>query len=198
MQNKDKPYVLFADDDDELLRILTTFAEQKKWKFDTVKTARGIIEQVNKHCTQEQSCYDVLVCDVNYFNHDTQHEPSVPRLTGITAVTEIRKQFPNLPILFVTAYDSYILKEQIQNLNAELIPKPFDLDFLFHRIELAVRWGRMSFDGVERRQKKINISGNYRRSTDVRLKVPDIIDQALKEVRQSLSDHLPPNCAKQS
>lgn len=195
MQNNDKPYVLFADDDADSLTLITMFAAERGWRYDTATTATEILEQVNLHCKQQGDCYDVLVCDVNYFNSD---HGSMPRLTGITAATEIRRQFPNLPILFVSAYDTYILKDQIKVLNAELITKPFDPDFLFKRMEFAIYWNKKSYTDQDRRSNKINVSGLYRRSTDRRLHVPDVLDKALKDVKESITQSAPPICAKRS
>ena len=181
--NVKPPYILFADDDDDTLRLLEFMAQRKGWRYATARTAREILDRVNALC-DEHECFDVIVADINYFDSDPD---SGPRLTGITAALEIRKTHPNIPIVFISAYANGIIREQVREVNGEIMPKPFDIDILFRRLEFLVSWVRVTrnkeCDGPDRRRNSVNFSDNQRRKTDAHLSIPAILQNMMNEIR---------------
>ncbi len=177
------PYILFADDSADTLDLLKYHCEYRGWKGDYVSTAREIITKVNENSINDRLCYDVIVADINYFNT----EENLPKLTGITAAIEIRKVYENIPIVFISAFAGYLIKEQIKEVNAILVPKPFDAESLFVKLYQLVRWSRYArtlvFEGEDKRVNSINRSRHQRRITDRKLTIPSTIDSVLTEVR---------------
>jgi CheY-like chemotaxis protein len=112
--------LLVADDSVDTLDMLKTYAVKVlRWTGDFVTQADDIIEAVNKNCEEGQRCYDAIIADINYFG-----QGDGPRITGITAATQIRKIRPNVPILFFSAYLNNMLREEARRVNAETMAKP--------------------------------------------------------------------------
>jgi len=63
----------------------------------------------------------------------------MPGLTGIQASRRIRKISPDIPIIFLTAYDrTQPLEAEVYEANAELINKPFRISVLSQAIQKAL------------------------------------------------------------
>jgi len=173
--------VLFADDSQDTLDLLATMTEGLGWtgsKF--VVTATQMIDAVN----QSEYVYDAIVADINYFNAEAGH-----RITGITAAREIRKVMPNVPIVFISAYVTSIIREEVRRVCAEIVEKPFDIEKLFIRISQLVYWYRLSrrqdYDGPERRRSSVNHTNERRRMTDQPIAVPERIKDTIIELRST-------------
>lgn len=182
--NVEIPYILFADDEDSTLEIFKFYIDLYKWRADYVKTARAIITKVNDNCGNGEPCYDAIVADINYFNQ----EEGLPRLTGITAAAEIRKAHLNIPIVFVSAFSGYLIKEQVREVNAEIMPKPVNPQDLFDRLAQLIKWNRIAtnseYFGNNKRINAINRTSNNRRMSDKGVTIPDVIENALSEARE--------------
>lgn len=176
-----KVNLLIADDNRDTLDLLLFKTATLGWSATSVSSASQIISAMNE-CANAGSCYDAIIADVNFY--DSQ---SGPRMTGITAVREVRKVMPDIPVIFVTAYTNTLMREEIRRLNSELVPKPFDIDFLFNRVAELVKWHRTSlparYDGVERRTTSFNLTGFTRRATDRPLQASPRISAVLAQLR---------------
>jgi CheY-like chemotaxis protein len=177
------PHLLFADDDPATLEIYRHYCKRLSWTAEFVATAREIIAAVNLNCTAGGKCFDALIADVNFFDE----RPGGPRVSGVAAARSIRENFPQLPIVFVTAYSSYLIKDAAAAVHAEIYTKPVDFERLFARIAYLVRWHRVikpAKPTIERRTRSINASGQYRRSTDKVIELPEVLVKAMAEVRE--------------
>jgi DNA-binding response OmpR family regulator len=172
------PFVLFADDEEDVLKLLCAYASSYGIRGDTARTPDEILEKVNQHCEREHSCYDVLVIDVHY---GTAGFSEGVRKTGILALNEIRKKFRNLPVLVLTAFSAPITRENVKGLDAEVVQKPFEPDELMRRILYLAEFAR-SYEGEERRKAHMNRSSNRRRRSDEPLAFPNVITEALAQV----------------
>jgi DNA-binding response OmpR family regulator len=118
--------VLVADDDKDSLELVKTVLDLAGWKGTYVTSATQIVDAMNTNCVSNCQCpYDAIISDIS-FDNDT----ITPRITGITAAREIRKVHSSIPILFVTAYNNSVIREEIRRVGAELLQKPFDIDML--------------------------------------------------------------------
>jgi CheY-like chemotaxis protein len=178
--NKGVPLVIFADDDPDILEMLAFAAKTREWEVVTCKTGRELLAKVNTLCCQG-CCPDMIVADVHYFDHTPG-----PKMTGISAGREIRKKFPDIPMLFLTAYVTTLLRHKAHALNAEMESKPItDLSGFLDRIELMMQLsGGTYYNGPERRMQSINYTKHQRRRTDIQLKVPDVIAAAMSAARK--------------
>jgi DNA-binding response OmpR family regulator len=172
-----RPFVLFADDDPLVLKALVRGAEKRGICADTATTAREILHKVNKHCGEWGNCYDMVVADVNYM--DAQGKRSL--LTGITAGDQIRRSYPDLPILYVTGFASSMVRQQIRKQGADVVEKPFEIEALLDRVMMTLAVAGSDYQGPERRNKSINQSGHTRRRTDRPLEVPKVVEKSLAD-----------------
>lgn len=177
------PHLLFADDDPSTLDVYRAYIKTLNWSGDYAKTARELIEQVNANCVEGGRCYDALICDVNFFDESE----GGPRISGVTAARVIRETHPDLPVIFVTAYSSYFVRDAVQAIGrSEIFQKPVDFEKLFERIAYLIRWSRIISPpavATERRQGGPNLSGFNRRRTDGALRIPEVLETLIAEVR---------------
>jgi DNA-binding response OmpR family regulator len=163
----DTPYLLIADDNKDVREMVAFGVRARGWYCETAETPKQIIDAVKSHCEEDDSsktCFDALICDIQY----EWQEPDEPRRTGVSAIRELRKQFKNLPVIFITARDnSRILRNEALSVGQELIAKPFEVDYLLNRAKIWMDWMRPNkFEGHDRRRYGMNRSGLYRRATD--------------------------------
>ena len=170
--------VLFADESHEVLAVFKHVMSRLGWQGTYVHNAVELIDAVNIMFANHQTL-DAVVADINYFTG--------PRLTGITAAREIRKAMPNVPIVFISAYVTSILKEEVRRVNAEIYRKPFDTEQLFVRLSQLIYWNRLAttsdYTGEDRRRNSVNRTLESRRATDKILTTPERIRQTLMELR---------------
>lgn len=182
------PFILFADDDPDTLNLLSFAAQQRGWMVDTASRAREVLEKFNEHCSGTGHCYDALVMDVNFRNAPgEEHEP---RLTGVTVAKEIRRAFLNIPIVFFTGADSYLVRKQTQAAGgpmSEFVTKPGDIQSLLNRVEYLMAWVSKSatYEGPDRRVRSINRTGFARRAADKTMTVPMILEKVLTKAKNS-------------
>src|SRR6185369_7857247 len=138
--------VIFADDDNDMLAMLSAIGKSRGWQVDTATTAEALLEKVQARCAGSRNCYDIVVMDVSFFSD------SRPGISGITAGRQLERAFPNLPILFVTAYDGLLTRENVRAIKtADYLEKPFDPDELIRRIEYLIRF-TSRYEGPDRRR----------------------------------------------
>lgn len=170
MDNLDshKPYILFADDDFDFLQLLRVNCRVRGFDGHFVSTGIEIIQSVQNQIDNDTQPFDAIVADVNYLNASSV-QTSHP-ITGVRAAIQVRKLFPNIPIVFVTAYSSVIVRNEMNKISNEIMTKPIEIEILFDRIAFLAHWYRRISSlnlKVERRVRSINRSGFYRRATDV-------------------------------
>jgi DNA-binding response OmpR family regulator len=129
---------------------------------------------VQSQCESGGRCYDAIVADVNYH---TQGEE--PRLSGITAIDAVHKKFPNIPVIYVTAYDTSLVRQQFRRQGADWITKPFDYRKLAERVDSAVMYASQSWTGPDRRTSSVKFTGEERRASEQKLEVPKAVEAAL-------------------
>ncbi|MGQ9488136.1 MAG: response regulator [Armatimonadota bacterium] len=106
------PTILVADNEVNLCRVLSARLQQSGLQcviaYDGVQALEIIRSQP----------IDVAVLDVR-----------LPRKDGVQVLREIRRDFPQLPCILITAFDDVTLHEQAVRLGANaVLQKPFDLD----------------------------------------------------------------------
>ena len=133
--------ILVADDDAD---IRMSLSERLRWLGHEVVTAsdgQGALAAV------ERTALDLAFIDV-----------SVPRLNGIEALKLIRKRWPNLPVVVVTAYGTIRLAVEAMKEGAvDFITKPFEqgqidqtvtmiIDRMGQRVEITKLMGEITHD----------------------------------------------------
>lgn len=178
------PYILFADDDPDTLAIFRRYVDSFGWAGEFVKTARQIVAAVNEQSADGARPFDALVCDVNYFDENPE---AGPRISGVAAARAIRENHPDLPIVFVSAYSTYLIADEVNRIGGEIYQKPVDFEALFERVSWLVRWARSvrqtALPEGDRRRASINRTDHNRRKTDRVISVPEVLTETNSEIR---------------
>jgi len=171
--------VLFAEDSDQTVNIFKEVTHSLGWRGLFVSNAVEMINAVNNLLTDNLDL-DAVVADISFL--------SGPQLTGLTAAREIRKAMPNVPVIFISAYVTSIIREEVRRVGAEIIKKPFDVESLFVRLSQLVYWNRLvtakAYEGEDRRRNSVNRTDNSRRATDYILSTPERIAKTLKQLKR--------------
>lgn len=166
------PYLLIADDAPDTLTMMEAATRLRGWRCETATSPEEIERAVNLRCDgpeSERDCFDALVLDIHYKTAES-------RQTGISIVRPIRRRWPQLPIIFITAFTSMLVRNEALEVGQELITKPFDPAFVLDRVQSWIDWaGQHAYRGAERRKFGINRSHHYRRASDRRVEIAPAI-----------------------
>lgn len=172
------PLILIADDAPDVLEVVSMSLRMNNFRVAAVASAEELINAVNELC-EAGECPDMIISDVNFFDSRPR---SAPKLTGFSAARAINERFPNLPILFLTAYANRLTRENaIDAGGAGVMSKPFIPSELVARVEDVLRYRVPKYEGRERRQDVVNLTGQARRRTDRRVMVSETVAKALTQ-----------------
>ena len=59
----------------------------------------------------------------------------LPGMSGLGFITQVRESYPNMPIIFMTAFTSEDVEEQAQKVSNYYIPKPFEVSEFIDAVE---------------------------------------------------------------
>lgn len=111
--------ILWADDEIDLLKPHIMFLEQKNCEVDTINNGSEAIDMV------KEKPYDLVFLDEN-----------MPGISGLEALTEIKRIRPNLPIIMITKSEEESIMESAIGKNiSDYLIKPVNP----HQILLAVK-----------------------------------------------------------
>src|SRR5213078_3172829 len=130
-----KTTIVAADDDPQLLRLVTRNLEFEGYEVLPVSDGQQALEQVEAHSP------DLVLLDV-----------MMPRMDGFTVCQRIR-EFSSVPIIIVTARGQDQDKVRGLDLGADdYLTKPFSVDELLARVRAVLR--RAQFSANEQAQVK--------------------------------------------
>ncbi|HSR67260.1 MAG TPA: sigma-54 dependent transcriptional regulator [Acidobacteriota bacterium] len=130
MPEKDRPRVLIADDQADVLEALRLLFKGEKYQVDSADSPEAILDQVKKQD------YDCLLMDLNYARDTTSGREGLDLLPQIQAVDG------TLPVVVMTAWGSIdIAVEAMRRGARNFIEKPWDnhrlLSIIQNQIELG-------------------------------------------------------------
>jgi len=124
-ETKPSKYTILVVDDQELMRYLVVSYLSKLGH--SCLTAVDGIDALDKI---KRNKIDAVITDIK-----------LPDMDGMTLIGEISKQFPELPVMVMTAFDEEYSEGEVISVGArEFLKKPFTLD------EFAVRLNKMIND----------------------------------------------------
>jgi len=124
-ETKPSKYTILVVDDQELMRYLVVSYLSKLGH--SCLTAVDGIDALDKI---KRNKIDAVITDIK-----------LPNMDGMTLIGEISKQFPELPVMVMTAFDEEYSEGEVISVGArEFLKKPFTLD------EFAVRLNKMIND----------------------------------------------------
>lgn len=131
-----KRCILIADDEKDIRDILNLLLKAEGYAVITAEDGQSVVEQASNDI-------DLYILDVN-----------MPRLTGIMAAAEIRKQYET-PIIFLTAYSAESDKVIGFSVGADdYIVKPFSNVELLMRVKAILRRS-VGFSEVKQQKNQI-------------------------------------------
>jgi len=143
--NRDKASIriLVVDDDLRLLNLLEDTLATIGYTTTTVKSAGEAIDLLSK------KIYDLIITDI-----------SMPQMDGFELLNKIRKNYPNLPVIFITgaARPEYIGKANPEG----FLAKPFRISNLEELIEKTLAGKEEKLDSQLRRILVIDDDDNFR------------------------------------
>ncbi len=123
--------VLIADDDVQLLTILTESLEKYKGRFEIV-TAKNGLEAI---MALQKQTFSTLVTEIR-----------MPKVNGLVLLGYLSKNFPDLPCIIITDSGSDRLRRQLKKETVQFIEKPFRIPQLAEAI-LALLDRKKRFGG---------------------------------------------------
>lgn len=135
-----KKCILIADDEKEIRDILGLLLNAEGYHVIIAEDGKEVVEKASKDI-------DLFILDVN-----------MPRLTGIMAAVELRKQYQT-PIIFLTAYSGE--SDKVMGFSAgadDYIVKPFSNVELLLRVKAILRRAGISMQSAELQQTPVEES----------------------------------------
>jgi EAL domain-containing protein (putative c-di-GMP-specific phosphodiesterase class I) len=124
----ERPRILLADDEDELLRAWARFFERKKWSVHAASDGKEALTYLAQHR------FDAIVSDI-----------TMPELDGIELLRRVRETDADVPVLLTTGQPNMQTAIQAVDFGAyRYLTKPVAIDELFGLVERAVQLGRLA------------------------------------------------------
>jgi len=104
----DKPTILWADDEIELLKPHVLFLEEKGFNVETTTNGQDAIDMFSK------KAYDIVFLDEN-----------MPGLSGLETLVRIKNQNTSVPVIMITrSEEEHIMEDAIGSKIADYLIKP--------------------------------------------------------------------------
>lgn len=129
------PVIFVADDDLEMRRLLSASLRRAGFVVELADGGQRLIERLVA-ARADHVEPDLIICDIR-----------MPDMNGLEALSRIRKFWPSVPVILITAFGDAHTHQRARGLGADaIVDKPFDLQFLQRTIEslLARRSSELS------------------------------------------------------
>jgi DNA-binding response OmpR family regulator len=178
-----KPFVLFADDTPDILQMLRVAANLRGWQVKTASSAEEMIDEINSVCDRHGRCFDLVVADINFRSEDGK-----PALDGVSALRQIRKKYPDLPFIFLSAWLEPLTTREAKKLNAATEEKPINPNEFLDRAYSIIQFTAQRYEGKERRRRSLNMTEHRRRTSDRdEIEVPAVLRDALEHAARAIA-----------
>jgi two-component system response regulator (stage 0 sporulation protein F) len=111
-----KPRILIVDDDRDMVRTLRDILRLRGWETGAAYSGGEAIQ------AQRLNAYDCVLMDIK-----------MPGVDGIAADKMLRRLFPRLPVILMTAHR--VADVDIDETTSPIVPKPLDLPKLFAMLD---------------------------------------------------------------
>jgi DNA-binding NtrC family response regulator len=120
--------ILIVDDEPDMLKLLSMMLRDKTGY--QISTTNNPLEAVE---LAKQGGYALVITDLK-----------MPGLDGIELLDAIKKEDPDIPVIFITAYATVeSATEAIQKGGFDFISKPFRKEQILFTIDRAMKWIKM-------------------------------------------------------
>lgn len=168
-------YLLIADDEENLARALCAIFQAEGYQCDVVYDGKSAFHQLS------QGLYDGAILDI-----------MMPEMSGLDVLKELRKNYIELPVLFLSALDDTEDKIKGLDLGAnDYVSKPFSSKELLARVRVMLKQNIVEapihFQNITLDKKENGLSsekGNFTLSNTEY----ELMDLFLKHKDQNISD----------
>lgn len=134
MSKKKKGHVLVIDDERSMRDMLEIFLGREGYEVQCCSSAGDALDALKK-----EDPFDLAITDIN-----------MPGLSGFDFLRRSRSDYPDMPVLMITAYSSPDSAVEAMKLGAEdYITKPFRIEEIKARISAAIERRRLAEENVE-------------------------------------------------
>ncbi len=122
MVERDTPQILIVEDDEAMREFLCQAISRSGYYVEAVQDGTEALRRV------EESHFDLLLTDIR-----------MPGLDGLELARLVRRRYPNLSVLLVTAYVQDALgATDLDGAGVDVLSKPFNLSELIDRVETCL------------------------------------------------------------
>jgi two-component system, cell cycle response regulator CpdR len=122
MVERDTPQILIVEDDEAMREFLCQAISRSGYYVEAVQDGTEALRRV------DESHFDLLLTDIR-----------MPGLDGLELARLVRRRYPNLSVLLVTAYVQDALGAiDLDGAGVGLLSKPFNLSELIDRVETCL------------------------------------------------------------
>ncbi len=118
--------VLIIDDDPDIVETMVSLLDDQGLQITTLDNA---IKALALLATEK---FDVIISDI-----------SMPQMSGLDFLTELRKIHTQTPVVFVSGHDlTAELKTALDVGHADFMSKPFDIELMIQKIQKLLQSGK--------------------------------------------------------
>ncbi len=165
-----KPKLLLCDDDAQMLSLLKDYLEAEGYQTESFSDGSHLLEKLAQPDFAES--IDLIISDIN-----------MELVSGLELASEVRKHFPKLPVILMTAFGSIESAIEAMRKGAyDYIVKPFKLAEMGLLTQRAVTYRRLETENEILRKevrKNWSVGGLIGRSVEMRA-VYDLIERVAK------------------
>jgi CheY-like chemotaxis protein len=122
MVERDTPQILIVEDDEAMREFLCQAISRSGYYVEAVQDGTEALRRI------EESSFDLLLTDIR-----------MPGLDGLELARLVRRRFPELGVLLVTAYMQDALgATDLGSAGVDVLSKPFNLSELIDRVETCL------------------------------------------------------------
>ena len=127
-EKEKKPLILFIDDDVRAGELMLRFIEESPYRCEVFQNPHFALEYFNENSAE------LIITDL-----------SMPGMTGMEVLAEIKKQNSEIPVIIITAFSTVDNAIEAMRLGAtDFIKKPYDMDELFVLIDKTLQHQRLT------------------------------------------------------
>ena len=115
----DKQHIMIVDDEHALAEFLQELLCSNGYECTSITHS----PQALKHFQQYPGAFDLIITD-----------QTMPDITGLELITQIRQLNPSIPIILTTGYSDAISREQAAKLNIDFMDKPVSTEQLLYAV----------------------------------------------------------------
>ena len=126
MVNNQQKKILVIDDNEEVLKTITQYLEQKD--YNIIAASNGL--DALKLCETEKGGFDLVITDL-----------VMPNISGVAIISIVKERYPKIPVIAITGWGEHPEALATEAKADIVLEKPFELDELNSIIKDLISYG---------------------------------------------------------